>query len=425
MTLNQKQQEAYELMCSKESILLTSMAGTGKSFLINYFVDKHKLERNIGVTSTTGISSLAINGKTLHSYLGIGLAKESTIDLAQKIRSKATIRAVWKKTETLIIDEISMMSPELFTKLETIARIVREDVRPFGGIQLILVGDFLQLPVVGTDKLCFESPVWNKCITKVVTLNEIVRQKDVKFQECLNEVRLNNLSQESITLLKTLNNRVLDVSGDIKPTYVYTTNANVDEMNDIEFKKILTQENDVRKYEMDFDYTHPHKPHYYTPDFIARSKKNCNAPISVSLCVGAQVILLVNLDCENKLVNGSRGVVTSFIENIPVVRFCNGVETLISHSCWEYEVDGKKDEEIRMFIQQIPLKLAWALTVHKLQGSTIDFAIVDLNNVFVFGQVYVALSRCKNIEGLSIRGLNIQSISAHPKAIEFYNKHAI
>jgi ATP-dependent DNA helicase PIF1 len=424
MTLNQKQQEAYEIMCSNESMLLTSMAGTGKSFLIKYFVEKNKLDRNIGVTSTTGISSLAINGKTLHSYLGIGLGKDSTTELAMKILSKASIKAVWNKTQTLIIDEISMMSPELFTKLENVARIVRKDVRPFGGIQLILVGDFLQLPVVGTDKLCFESPVWDKCITKVVSLTEIVRQKDSQFQKCLNEVRVNKLSTESITLLKSLQNRKLSMLGDIKPTYVYTTNANVDEMNDIEFNKILTPDNTVRKYDMDFDYTHPSKPHYYTTDFIDRSKKNCNAPTSVSLCVGAQVILLINLDCENKLVNGSRGVVTSFVENIPVVRFYNGVETLIGYNSWEYDVDVKKDELVSMYIQQIPLKLAWALTVHKLQGSTIDFAIVDLNNVFVFGQVYVALSRCKNMEGLSIVGLNIQAISAHPKAIEFYRKYS-
>ena len=396
--------------------LLGNFLVTHNTSCVKLFVKIYKSTKIIGVTSTTGISALLFGGTTLHSFLGIGLGKESVEELISKIFKRSYLRKRWNELEILIIDELSMLSPILFDKLEEIARRVRYDERPFGGIQLILSGDFLQLPCVNSDYFCFESKTWNKCIPdgNIIYLNEIMRQENIEFQNCLNNVRLGLLTKTTKKLLETRIGIELKNDFGIKPTKLFSTNYSVDLINDEELDKLAESGIDFFEYNME---THIYPGVKDKQYIIEKYKKNCNAPDVLQLCIGAQVMLLYNIDLTGGLVNGSRGVVSGFLEDIPIVKFLNGREIIIDYHTWEVEEQGKK---ILKSIQ-IPLKLAYACTIHRVQGSTLDYAEVDLSNLFEFGMAYVALSRTKNLEGLSIKGIDFDKIIAHPKALKFYH----
>jgi ATP-dependent DNA helicase PIF1 len=409
------QEKAFKYIAGGENIFLTGCGGTGKSFIIKLFKKIYNHQRIIAVTSTTGTSALLINGTTLHSYLGIGLGKGSVSDLISLIMKKTYIRKRWNDLDTLIIDEISMLSPELFDKLEEIARKIRRNQKPFGGIQLILTGDFLQLPVINSDKFCFEAKSWESCVDHTVYLTQIVRQTNTEFQKCLNNVRIGNLNAET---RKILSSRVgIELKNDfgIIPTQLYSTNDAVDEINEEEMDKLADGDPDFYEYKMEIHMYNNSK----NKEFLAtKIKKYCQASDEIQLCIGAQVILLINLDLENQLANGSRGVIIGFIQDKPVVQFLNGKERIIDHHVWEIE---ENDQKV-MKIIQIPLKLAFAISCHRSQGTSLDYAIIDLGNIFEYGMAYVALSRVTSLEGLSIVRINFEKIRASPKAMEFYEK---
>jgi ATP-dependent DNA helicase PIF1 len=422
--LTEKQKEAFDYMVNGKNIFLTGPGGSGKSEVIHFFKSIYNSKMNIAITSTTGISAILIGGTTLHSYLGIGLGNGTVEEMTACIMKNTRSRERWMKLEMLIIDEVSMLSPVLFDKLEKIARNVRrnkpkrlllddgETEKPFGGIQLVLSGDLLQLPVVGnTDSFVFDAESWKKCIDHVVELNKIMRQVDNEFQHVLNELRVGNVTDRCKKLLNSCIGVTLKNDLGIIPTRIFTTNAKVDEMNLKKLEK-LGEEN-LYQYDMEIYFFEFVKNR---DSILEKYRKSSLAPDVLQLCVGAQVMLVCNLDLENGLANGSRGVVIDFIEDIPVVRFINGQERIISHWIWEIEEDRKK--QVR--ITQIPLRLAWAQTVHKVQGSTLDYAEIDLSNVFTYGQAYVALSRVKSVSGLSIININYESVQAHPKALQYY-----
>lgn len=412
-SLSQKQKYAYKLMTEGKNIFLTGCAGVGKTVSIKLFYKQYRSVKNIGITSTTGISSILIGGSTIHSYLGLGLAKEPAEILYMKILNNSKMAKKWKNLQVLIIDEVSMLSPELFDKLELLARLVRGNTLRFGGIQLILTGDFLQLPCVESDEFCFQTKTWEKCIDEVIYMTEIFRQDDIEFQECLNEVRTGELSDKSKEILKSRVNIKLENKNGILPTKIYCLNRDVDRENNQELNKLLEKNSNLEFYQYDLEYTVLKKNLKYIEDKI---KKVCIAPEVLELCIGAQVMLLYNIDLENRLANGSRGVVIGFSDDFPIVRFLSGIERIITHQVWKIEDNG----EVLMNITQIPLKLAFACTVHKTQGITLDYAELDLENVFENGQAYVALSRVKKLEGLSIKNLDFDKIFSHPEAIKFY-----
>jgi ATP-dependent DNA helicase PIF1 len=413
--LSEKQNIAYNLMTSGKNLFLTGSAGTGKSAVIRMFVKAYKSTKIMGITSTTGISALLFGGMTLHSFLGIGLGNDSVEAIVGKLYKRPHLKKKWCDLEVLIIDEISMLPPDLFDKIENVARRIRHNDEPFGGIQLILSGDFLQLPAINSDSFCFESKSWLKCIEQTIYLTEIMRQKDTEFQDCLNNVRVGFLPEKTRRLL---NSRVgIQLTNDfgIKPTQLYSTNYSVDRINNQELDTLAKSDPDFYEYKMDI-YVYPG---ITNKDFaIAKYKKNCNAPETLQLCVGAQVMLLWNLDTEGGLVNGSRGVVTSFTSDIPVVKFLNGRELPIDYNIWE---QTEQDKKILRVIQ-LPLKLAYALTIHKSQGCSLDYAEIDLSNTFAEGQAYVALSRVKNLEGLSIIQIDFDKIRSNKKAVSFYKE---
>lgn len=427
LKLTKRQDEALKYMLRGDNILLTGPAGTGKTLVISQFKKLSGVNKTIAVTSMTGISAILLGGVTMHSYLGIGLGRGTAEELADAIKSNPRSKRKWTDLDVLIIDEVSMLSPELFDKLEKVAGIVRKRNRllanapsikekPFGGIQLILCGDFLQLPVVnGNDSFCFEAEKWKECIQRVVYLNEIVRQPDPEFQNVLNDLRYGIVSEEARSLLDSCIGVELKNEFGVKPTRIYTTNRDVDGMNERELDKLAEANPPFYQYDMEV----------YFYDFVTdrnsameKYRKNCIAPERIQLCVGAQVMLLCNLDVESGLANGSRGVVTGFIEGVPEVCFANGQTRLIDYNTWEI-FEGKKKI---VKITQVPLKLAWCITVHKSQSVTLDLAEVDLTNIFEYGQGYVALSRVKTKDGLKIIGINYEAIRAHPKAVRFYRE---
>jgi ATP-dependent DNA helicase PIF1 len=386
---------------------------THNTAVINMFMKVYRHSRKIAITSTTGTSALLLNGTTVHSYLGIGYGKGSVKSIVDKIVGWSWLRKRWNELETLFIDEISMMDSELFDKIEEVARIVRRNMLPFGGIQIILSGDFLQLPCVGSNHFCFEATSWNRCITHTVCLNEIMRQENNVFQEVLNKIRIGKIDNQVKKVLDSRIGVVLNNEYGIKPTGLYSYNRDVDTINEEELDNLALDGRQFFEYNMNiFFYPTTSKK----IEALEKFKKYCTAPDNLQLCKGAQVMLLKNLDISNGLANGSRGIITGFISDMPLVRFLNGEERIIEQHVWEVE---ENDTKI-LRAQQIPLKVAYAISIHKSQGCTLDYAEIDLSNVFEYGQSYVALSRVKSLEGLSIIDINYESIRAHPKAIEYY-----
>ena len=417
IVLSEKQKQCLQMMKEGKNIFLTGQAGTGKSLVISSFVKEYENKKIIAVTATTGTAAVLLNGTTLFSYLGIGLGNVAPDLLIIQLRKKKFFLKRWIDLDVLIIDEVSMLSPELFDKLELVARSIRRNDKPFGGIQLILTGDFFQLPNINQkDMFCFDADTWGACIgDNVVNLKTNFRQEDDDvYQKCLDDVRCGVLRDETIKILKGRENAVLKNDYGIQPTKIYSLNVNVDEENEIQLDKLDDGNIEFREYELNYELFRK------VTMVQEKIKKGCNAPQVLQLCKGAQVMLLYNMDLESKLVNGSRGIITGFdSENNPIVKFLTGAVRVIPPKNWEIEENG----EIAIIVSQIPLKLAYATTVHRSQGATIDYAEVDMEGIFEFGQAYVALSRVKSLAGLSIKRFDPDVIKAHPKVVEFYKKY--
>lgn len=412
--LKKSQINAYKHMISGKNIFLTGSAGSGKTYLINLFVKKFKNIFKIAVTSTTGTSALLINGTTLHSYLGIGYGDTSVDILYNKITKFNWLVKRWNELYCLIIDEISMLKPELFDKIEELARLIRKNDNFFGGIQIIVSGDFCQLPAIGTSHFCFEAKSWNN-IDKTIYLNELIRQTDNTFQNILCKIRIGIIDKEVKNVLDSCIDKELDNEYGIKPTKLYSLNKQVDKLNNYELDKLSENNCDFYEYEMEIVVT---KITDNSSAIKQKFLKNTTFNEVIQLCVGSQVMLLTNMDLKQGLANGSRGIITDFISDFPLVKFLNGEERVIDYHIWDVEENGKPI----LRVKQIPLKIAFAISIHKVQGNTLDYVEVDLSSIFEFGQAYVALSRVKSLEGLNIKNINYDLIKSHPKAVEYYSK---
>ena len=407
--MDDSQKHAFEQYVSRKNLCITGPAGSGKSFLIRRFISEGN--EGVAITATTGTAAVLLGkgAKTLHSWAGIGLGKKHVADLVADIRRVTPLVLRWRQASTLIIDESSMLTAELFEKLEAIARSIRMNNDFFGGIQVVLVGDFYQLPPVGAGtKYCFESPLWKHI--KVVQLQTIWRQQDDVWRNMLNEIRVGVCSQECHDKLME---RMIepDRTQAIQPTRLYCRRLDVDCINQREHDKLEGEEETwVRR--IDIRGTRSGLPE------IAYDKKNVDIQVelyeknaqyyqTLRLKPKDQVMLVANLATDLGLCNGSRGVVTRIEKNIPYVRFLNGIEMPIDYHEWEI---GESHRQT-IYAQQIPLRLAYALTIHKSQGMTLDCAEVDIGSaVFEHGQTYVALSRIKSLDGLYIMGFDPSKI---------------
>ena len=435
MSLNSKQQEVVDKCKAGKNVFITGGAGVGKSFLIEY-ISKNKESlfpgKVVGITSTTGISALLINGTTIHSYLGLGLGNNTADSMYTFIVKRKHLRERWRNLGVLICDEISMLTADLFEKIDYISRKIRyKPLRPFGGLQLIFSGDFFQLPPIGVtngnQRFCFQSDVWEKTFQKSqqIILKDIIRQEDTTFQNALNMIRMGIVDDyvkdifESCKNLKQISNK------DIKPTKLYPLNSCVDYINKSEFDKAAksSEGNLVYEYVQEFESYNPREASRKVQESVIEKYKSSSIiPDTLELCVGCQVMLIQNLDLtsegEQKLVNGSRGVVKRFVDDIPVVEFTNGKEILVDYYTWEIE---ENDISYGQIIQ-IPLKLAYAFSIHKSQGCSLDYVSINLRNVFEYGMGYVALSRVRDLSGLYIEDIDWNKIRAHPAVSEYFHE---
>ena len=418
--LTEDQRIAFDTFTHGSSLFITGPGGVGKTYLINKI--KKCCEANnimIGITAMTGCAAYIIQGNTLHSWLGIGLGKSPISAIVKKIRTRPYLRNRWKNVRILVIDEVSMLDMELFDKLDQIARLVRNYHVPWGGIQLCLFGDMCQLPPI-SGQFVFESENWESTIKHVVQLRETKRQTSPEFSRCLNEMRLGGISAETEQLLKTCSERKHDPDSDIKPTRLYPYNSTVDRINRLELQKLRKAHPELQliTYECETDYKIKNKSGATKKKRESSSEvmdKNSKYSVKLELIVGAQVMLIVNLDVEGGLVNGSRGVVVGFEHGYPRVKFRHGKTQTIDRYTWERE-----DTHFTLLKSQLPLKLAWACSIHKSQGATLDYAEMDISGVFEYGQAYVAMSRVRSPESLIIKDYNVKKIKCHPKAIKFY-----
>ena len=418
MSLTVCQQDVLNKTLNGKNVLISGSAGTGKSFLTRHIIHQLKLQKgpnNVGVVSPTGIAAANINGTTIHAWGGIGIGDGDATALIKKARGNRLAFTRWKTARVLIIDEVSMLDGELFNKLEKIAQSIRSNSRPFGGIQLILVGDFYQLPpVTVTDAgFCFESDAWNAANIEKCELTEVIRQKnDTEFISILNSIRIGQCTTETENALAKCHVSAKPPPSDgIVPTKLYCINRDVDRENEL-FLERLPGERVLFKAIDVFNASTPVSAETKLVDML--NKKTHQV---LPLKIGAQVMLTKNM-ADFSLVNGSRGIVTDFAEKgAPIVRFANGVVMQMERAETEQKFMSSKCTR-----SQYPLKLAWAITIHKSQGATLERVEVQVSGAFAAGQTYVALSRCTKLDGLWISGDKItqRHIFTDPKVVNFY-----
>ena len=445
--LSREQQHAYDQFTIGHNLLITGPGGVGKTKLIHHLVEHANIVgKRIQVCALTGCASLLLgsSSKTIHSWSGIKLAKGTITQIVDQVMRNKRAKKNWKNTRILIIDEVSMMSRKIFDALDAVARSVRNNPTPFGGLQVIFCGDFYQLPPVPsvnepeTGEFCFESDRWETVFKQEnhIELTTIFRQTDAKYIEILSQIRTGELSKENADILQQYVKRDYDSekhNGSLL-TKLFPIRARVDYLNKVMFEKIEEPATDflVSKTRHWTTYLDTKKA------IESETIKFCNGLtksevefeldqlMSNTPCIpdlqlkrGAAVMCTVNLDMERGICNGSQGIVTNFIgsDKRPEVRFSNGVTMTIGPHSWQ------SSDYPTVAISQYPLQLAWALTIHKIQGATLAMAQIDIGNgIFEYGQTYVALSRIQSLDGLYLAGFNPGRIKANPKVKTFYSR---
>ncbi len=416
--LSETQLKVIENFTSGKNIFVTGKAGSGKSYLLN-FLKLNFSNQGLHITASTGIAAINIGGTTIHSWSGIGIGNLPIEKIIENIFS-AKMNKLRRKiisAKALAIDEISMISAETLTMIDQVLQATRQCSKPMGGLQILFFGDFLQLPPINKFdnkfNFCFESETWKSLDLKCFVLEEIFRQSDKKFIQLLSNLRNANLSQEDIQILQSRLNAI-DKNNAIKPTILTTHNAKVEAINNEELKKIAEKE-------VIFS-----AEYFGEPNKIEFLKKNSIAQEGLKLKIGAQVMMIKNTYQKEGIINGSLGIIRGFSpkKSYPIVEFSNGKILTIGTEEWLIE---KYDEEKKLILTeagmlQIPLILAWAITIHKSQGLTLDKISCDLSEIFSPGQAYVALSRARSLEGVFIKSINFSRIKANQDALKFYEK---
>ncbi len=412
------QNEALSILKTGVNVFLTGEPGSGKTHTVNSYI-AYLRARGIdpAITASTGIAATHIGGMTIHSWSGIGIKKKLDKHDLSKIMSNRRVADRVRRVKVLIIDEISMLSPQTLSMVDVVCRSVRGGDNPFGGLQVVLVGDFFQLPpVVKNDpdengqamligetpkRFAYDAPVWDKADFSVCYLTEQYRQDDSGFLSILSAIRRNEFDDKHIPHIEKRK-----ISESLAPGGVpklFSHNVDVDRVNTEMLAEL------------------PHDPKEFimssegSETLVANLIRGCLSPETLLLKVGASVMFTKN-NSKTGFVNGTLGEVESFNEDNgrPIVRTRDGWKIEVPPTDWAVEENGR----VIARITQLPLRLAWAITVHKSQGMSMDAAFMDLSEVFEFGQGYVALSRLKRLAGLHISGWNERAFQVHPEVLE-------
>lgn len=426
---NEKQKNAYDLCIkNKDNIFITGPGGTGKSFLINV-IKQHVINNNISyaLTSSTGISAININGQTIQSYFGIPIyvtkikhVKNMKNDKLIFIPKKEIIMRI-RKLDILIIDEISMLNINIFEIIEFIARKIRNNDEIFGGIKIIMLGDFFQLPPVPDNedrnnnikyKFCFESKLWNYLKLKNVILEDSYRQKDNVFYNMLKKIRLGNIDKNIINILEKKNILHNEIKKYDDWIILFSSNSQKNKYNNIKLKEI---NNKCKIYKSFYEGKKKYKNIF------------SNIPNIIRLKIKCRIMLIKNIKVNNiTYVNGDKGIVINFDEkDNPIVIFDRYPKNkiIIESQTWKtYDMSIPSEPLLLAKKKQIPIILSWATTIHKSQGLTLNNVIIDFSHIFLKGQAYVALSRCKELNGIKILNFNHKKILVNEKIINFYKE---
>lgn len=398
------QSQTLEILKTGANVFLTGEPGAGKTYVLNQYIDwLISCDISVAITASTGIAATHIGGTTIHSWSGIG-ARDVLDQYALDgiATNEKTVKRV-KKANVLVIDEISMLDGRVLDMVETVCRTIKQKGEAFGGMQVILVGDFFQLPPIAgrgeMSRFAFESRAWDSGKFLTCYLTEQHRQEDELLLGLLNSIRKNDIDESHYTLLS----EQTDIGfTDIEPTKLFTHNSDVDSMNLSRLRE-LTTEKAIFKMEAKGNKQH-----------LVNLVKNCLSPEVLELRREAMVMCTKN-NFDAGYVNGTLGRVIKFDhdDGYPVIETSDGREIKMAPQSWSVMDDNKMLAEIT----QVPLRLAWAITVHKSQGMSLDAAEIDLRNAFTYGQGYVAISRVRSLTGMKVIGLNSQALLVDPRVV--------
>ncbi|XP_010275116.1 PREDICTED: ATP-dependent DNA helicase PIF1-like [Nelumbo nucifera] len=423
-----QQLEVLKAVAEGQSVFITGSAGTGKTILLRRVVEVLKQIHNpkhVFVTASTGVAACALNGHTLHSFAGIGRRTQDREAMLFNATSNKGAFYRWKRAKALVIDEISMVDADLFDTLGYISGEIRYEKSSeiWSGIQLIVSGDFFQLPPVWNrlsssesgKEFAFEADWWNDSFDQQIELTQVFRQSDLKLIELLQGIRRGETDPE---MLRLLYSRTVTSEPDSKVIRLFPRKDDVNRVNQERLRSLGRETITYTALDVGQE---PWKSEL----------KLGIAPDEVELCVGARVMLTKNIALSDGLVNGATGTITGFIKPkrtvvmdiccsrlLPVVKFDSGLEMVIKPETW----DVMEGDAVVATRKQVPLMLAWALSIHKCQGMTLNCLHTDLSRAFGCGMVYVALSRVRSLEGLYLSGFKPSKIKAHPKVLEFYQR---
>ena len=397
------QELALAILLSGRSALLTGAAGTGKTHLLNNFIAQaRKRGKKVSVTATTGLAATHLGGNTIHSWSGIGVSDHLPNNFFERLSK--TRRDVISKTDVLIIDEISMLHDFRLDMIDKVLRTVRENDQPFGGIQLVMSGDFFQLPPVNCPNeqgggFVVYSDAWQELQPAVLYLERQYRQNDEQLLEILTALRTGDVRRRHVEALLT-RTEIEPPDGDI--TELHTVNVDVDDIN---IQKLAELPGEERSYQQTTT---------GSKIYVENLQRSVLAPENLVIKLGALVMAVKNSP-QKLYANGSIGTVVDFepLTEYPVVEFRDGRRVTMVPDVWELR-DGERK---RASISQVPLRLAWAITVHKSQGMTLDAAKIDLRKAFVEGMGYVALSRVRDLDNLYLYGINRRALEVSPDAL--------
>ena len=399
--LNEEQKYALKCVSEGNNILLTGSAGTGKSYTIKYIIEYlNNANKKYAITASTGTAAVIIGGQTLHSFLGLGLGTGTVKEILNNILKNKKKHESILNLEVLIIDEISMIDKDLFEKISLILSIIKSNDVYFGNIQIILVGDFCQLaPVKG--KYCFLADIWNKMNIKIVLLEKLIRHdEDLLFQQILKIVRKGRCTDNIIKVLNKLKDT--EFENGIIPTKLYPINVNVDKINNIEIEKLKACGNISKTYTA----------------ISSSDKEKEVSKFTIELTLNAQIIIIRNINVEESLVNGTRGIVKHLGNDFVVINDINGNIHTIKYftDTFNNSISSKSS-----YIIHMPIRICYALSIHKSQGMTIDALELDLGpNIFTCGQSYTALSRARKLSSIKIIDIDKDSFRTNIDVKNFY-----